>query len=355
MDQFVCVRAVQMWGADLARFQFQAMLTWAVFFLNADGTIYGRYGSRGQRRGMRDNDKDVSLEGFKKAVQGALEVHKGFPANKASLAAKTGPTPIAKTPEELPGAAGRPNAREAKPGTHGCIHCHNVQDWEMISVRKAGQPITDKMLWPYPLPDQLGLSLDVRERATVAAVAAGSPAEKGGFKAGDRILALEGQPLISIADVQWVLHHAPEPSVLKAEVDRGGRKAEVTLALAAGWRRAGNLADTQSLGWVSRQTVAGMKCDALGPEEKKRLGLAEGGLALRIADLTPEMVKDRNPSARKIGLQKGDVIVEVDGAKSSMTETEFLVYLVQKKKPGQKVELTYLRGGAETKVQLEIP
>ena len=52
MDQFVCVRAVQMYGVDLSLFQFQGQLTWAAVFLNADGTIYGRYGSRGARRGI---------------------------------------------------------------------------------------------------------------------------------------------------------------------------------------------------------------------------------------------------------------------------------------------------------------
>ena len=46
LKQFVCVRAVQMWGLDLDKYQFDGFMTWAVFFLNADGTIYGRYGSR---------------------------------------------------------------------------------------------------------------------------------------------------------------------------------------------------------------------------------------------------------------------------------------------------------------------
>jgi len=31
---------------DLAQFQFDYDLTWAVIFLNVDGTVYGRYGSR---------------------------------------------------------------------------------------------------------------------------------------------------------------------------------------------------------------------------------------------------------------------------------------------------------------------
>ena len=44
MEKFVCVRIIQGWGMDLSLFQFDYELTWAVFLLNADKTIYGRYG-----------------------------------------------------------------------------------------------------------------------------------------------------------------------------------------------------------------------------------------------------------------------------------------------------------------------
>ena len=50
-----------------------------------------------------------------------------------------------------------------------------------------------------------------------------------------------------------------------------------------------------------------------------------------------------------------NVIIEVDGLKTAMTEVQFLAYLVQKKRPGQKVSLTYLRDGKTTAVQLEMP
>ena len=46
LEAFVCVRVVKMQGTALAQFQFDFDQTWTVFFLNADKTIYGRYGSR---------------------------------------------------------------------------------------------------------------------------------------------------------------------------------------------------------------------------------------------------------------------------------------------------------------------
>jgi hypothetical protein len=355
MERFVCVRPVQMWGVDLSLFQFHGQLTWAVFFLNADRTIYGRYGSRGATgtSGFRDNDREVSLEGFKKAIEGALEIHAGYPGNKASLAGKTGPAPLAKTPEAFPAAKGRPNVRRAEDEAkgHGCIHCHQVQDFEFLTKRQAGQPVADRDLWTYPMPDVLGFPLDPKERARVAAVTPGSPAEKAGLKAGDRIQAMDGQPVISTADVQWVLHNAAEPGSVRIALD--GRKDELTLSLSAGWRRPMSFSENLSLGWVMRSQVAGMRTQALAPAEKQGLGLAADALALRIVDLTPVQNKERNPSPRQAGLQKGDVLVEIDGRKSAMSESEFLAWLVEKKKPGDRFEVAYLRAGQTSKVTLE--
>jgi hypothetical protein len=348
------VRVVQMYGADLSLFQFHGQLTWACFFLNADRTIYGRYGSRGVRKGMRENDKDVSLEGFRRACEGALELHKGHPGNKAALAGKTGPPPYAKTPEATPAA----QARDIKPAHlnqgKNCLHCHQVQDFELMSLRKAGQAIPDRLLWAYPMPDVLGLQLDARERATVSAVAPGSAAARAGFQAGDRIAAMDGQPPISVADVQWVLHQAKEPGSVRVEVDRGGKKAELALALEEGWRRKFSFVETASVGWVTRQTVAGMRVEVLPAPDRAKQGIAEGALALRILDLTPDFVKDRNASPKRAGLAKGDVIVEVDGKGAPLAEQDFLLLLLSKK-GGSKVELTYVRNGASQKATVEFP
>ena len=45
-DKFVRVRLVKIAGMDLRRFEFDCDLNWFAFLLNADETIYGRYGGR---------------------------------------------------------------------------------------------------------------------------------------------------------------------------------------------------------------------------------------------------------------------------------------------------------------------
>ena len=78
--------------------------------------------------------------------------------------------------------------------------------------------------------------LSTKERATVTDVDRHSAAEKAGLKVGDRILRFGGQPVVSWADVQWVLYSAVDSDPLKVEVDRGGERIEATLVLPPGWR-----------------------------------------------------------------------------------------------------------------------
>ena len=44
--QFISLRQVEMKGVDLSLFQFDYDLNWAAMFINADGVVYGRYGTQ---------------------------------------------------------------------------------------------------------------------------------------------------------------------------------------------------------------------------------------------------------------------------------------------------------------------
>jgi hypothetical protein len=107
LDRFVCVRAVEMEGVDLSLFQIDYDETWCAFFLNADRTIYGRYGTRASRGA--DLGVDVSLAGFEKALEGALEVHAGYPGNRRRWRASAGPSPRRRR------SAPSPSSRAASP------------------------------------------------------------------------------------------------------------------------------------------------------------------------------------------------------------------------------------------------
>jgi len=340
MDKFVCVRIVQGYGLDLSFFQFDYDLNMAVVLMNADRVIYGRYCSKAGEKGKAER---VSTEGLRKALEGALEYHKGYPGNKAEFAGKIGAPPAYKSPEAIPDMKNRPNAVAADGSRQKCVHCHMIREAEMWTLRSAGKAVPDELLWAYPMPDAVGLSLDLKERATVKSVAPGSPAEKGGFKEGDAIRKLQGQPILSVADVQWVLHNAKTPATLEAEIDRGGKTAKATIALADGWRRKDD--------WTWRVQVWPIRHRLLGVSP---LEVVEGsGLNLKVNKFPPDFVKDKNKDGAKV-FQKDDVIVGVDDRKDVATESQLLAYLMQKK-AGSTAEFSIVRGGKPQKVMLTLP
>lgn len=348
LDQFVCVRVIQVWGLDLAVFQFDWDLTWAALFLNADGTVYGRYGTR---RSHDHADRDITPAGFRKAAEGALELHAAWPANRKELSGKRGPKPRWPTPESMPALKGRPHIKPATGEHAGCVHCHQAHEGELWSLRGARLPLPDSLLWTFPSPEDFGLTLDPSERATVKSIA--SPAKEAGLKVGDRILRLDAQPILSIADVQWVLHHAEEGDAIEAEVERRGQPVTIKLAMENGWRRKGDFT-WRSIVWSLRHRLAGTgPLDPL-PKPGPESGMKETGMALRIRKLPPDWVRDRNLSAAS-ELRDGDVIVEVDGRRDLFREADFLAYLLQKKAPGSVVSLTVERSGKTIQTKVSLP
>jgi hypothetical protein len=343
MERFTTVRVVQAWGLDLSLFQFDGDLTMAVLFLHPDGAVYGRYGSHGDKATGHVH----TAAGLRKAMEGALELHAAYPENRKSLEGKVGKAPAWPTPEAMPAWKGRENVAPADGSRGKCVHCHQARDGEAWSLRMARKKVEDRHLWAWPMPDAVGLALDPDERATVRSVAPGSAAEKAGFRPGDRIVAMEGQPILSIADVQWLLHSAEAPGAVEAEVERGER---LKLALAADWRRDGD--------WTSRVLVWSVRHRLLGTEpllevdaaERKSLGIDDGQMALKVKGLPPNWVKEKAATP----LRAGDVIVKADGRSDLVTESRLLAHLFEEVPPGGETKLTVLREGKREILSLKM-
>lgn len=348
LDQYVCVRVVHGNGMDLSLFQFDYDQSWAAFMLNADRTIYGRYGTRSHQT---DEKGDISIAGFAQALEGALELHKDFAKHKPSLLAKRGPPSAVAAPEALPAMKGRYTSSLDWTGkvVQSCIHCHQVGEALRAQARAAG-PMPETVLYPYPHPKILGLILDPAKRATVLSVAPGTSAEKDGFKPGDEIVSLDGQPPLSIADVQWILHRAPASGALKASVKRGTSTSDLTLTLGEGWRRKGDIG-WRATSWDLRALVfGGMKLkDDLAPEKRKELGLADGALALRIEHVGQY---GDHAAAKNAGVKKGDILIGVGDLARAMSESDLLAHLVDATKPGDKVVFKLARGAERLSVTI---
>ena len=266
-------------------------------------------------------------------MQWALELHKGYPSNKDQLAGKRGPKPEYRVPKDVP----RVDRRH-------CIECHQVRG-NVLRHKWQEQRLTAADIWPYPLPENIGLKMDVDDGLRVKTVAPNSPAERAGIAARDELVTLSGQRLISQADIQWVLHREPVETKVVAVLKRGGKELRKTIVLSGSWKES-------DLSWRA-STWPGLRywlhTVPLSAAEKKQADLADDRLALVVKD----MQADRTAGPRKAGLRVGDVIIAVDGKTGAMTESHFLAYVRLRHPPGHQVKLTVLRG--QERLDLAIP
>jgi hypothetical protein len=349
LEKFVCVRVVSTNGLDLSLFQYDYDQSFAALLLNADGTIYGRFGTRSHRTSWAD---DVSIEGLAQALRGGLELHAQYPKNREALSAKRGSKPEFPSPEKYPLLREKygPQLDYTNKVVASCIHCHQIGDAQRQVYRDRHEPLPAKLLFPYPHPKVIGLVLDPKEKASVRRIEEGSPAARAGFRPGDEIVSVEGQPLVSLADVQWVLHNAADEASLKAQVRRDDKTLLLTLKLPQGWRRRDTISWRVSSWGLRRMVAGGMVLEEPSKEEQKKAGLSECAMALRV-----RYVGQSGPhgAAKRAGFQQGDVLVSFDGKTDLRRETDLLTYAVNAHKPGAKVAVTVRRG--EERIELTLP
>ncbi len=351
LDQFVRVRVVGTNGLDLSLFQFDTDQSFTAFLLNADGTIYGRFGTRSHRTEWLG---DVSLPGMARALEGALELHKKYPESQQTLAGKRGPQPEFAAPELFPELKEKYTSKLNYEGNvvQSCIHCHQIGDAQRDLLRSKGKAIPEQVLFPYPHPKAIGLVLDPKERASVVEVAADSLAAKSGLQTGDRIETLAGQPILSIADVQWVLHHADaDGATLLATVRRGEKTLPLAIKLPAGWRQKDNIAWRSSSWGLRRMATGGFFSEAMTAEDRKSAGIPESGMALKIKHVGQYAPHD---AAKQAGLVNGDIVVGFDGRTDLVRESDLLAYGVTKHFPGDKIKVQILRNGKPLELTVTI-
>lgn len=349
LQRFVCVRQVSTNGLDLKTFQFDTDQSFAAFMLNADGAIYGRFGTRSHRT---EWIQDVSLEGLAAALEGALELHAHYPSNRDLLAGKYAGRATFERPEQYPGLRDKYTSQLAAAGNvvASCIHCHQIGDAERDLRRSRQQPIPDETLFPYPHPEIVGLKLDPRKRATILSVAQDSIAAQAGLQPGDELLRLNSQPILSIADVQWVLHSVPASGgTVEATVASNGQTRSATLRFPEDWRLPGDITWRSSTWGLRRMATGGMTLVPLDEPQRQPLQLEPQQMALRVKGLGKF---GAHAAALNAGFQADDVIVQFDGRDDLHREADLIRYAVQNRVAGDRVEVRLIRDGRPLTLQL---
>src|SRR5262249_48765018 len=139
-SKYVLVRIVQITGVDLNLYAFDLDTTWAAFFMNAEGKIYGRYGGRDAGK----SDAKMSSKGLRYAMEKALAEHQKDPASKPAKESVKPP----QFAEQYPAAKFK----------KGCIHCHNVHEFQRDLLKKTGKWDAD-WRFMYPPPENVGITL----------------------------------------------------------------------------------------------------------------------------------------------------------------------------------------------------
>jgi regulator of sigma E protease len=164
-----------------------------------------------------------------------------------------------------------------------------------------------------------------RADAVIGLVERSSPAEAAGLAPGDRIAAIDGEPVRWWAEVSEALRTAPERE-LSLSIERGGATSQVTLPVAArdGFDEFGEPA---RVGWAG-------------------LGHARPSALLGILDA--------EAPARDAGLRSGDLVIAVAGREVEDWYSFRDAYAAASG-PSVTLELRRSRGEAEEELSLEVP
>lgn len=341
--EFVLVRLTSMRGVNLDIFDFDFDLTWAGLFLSPDEEIYGRYGGRD----ALSPDSRISLTGLRYAMTQALKAHQSKSQVRNPKSSRDSSFSVRSIPRTLTDKSQRstidqyPTAQRR--ASSSCIHCHQVYDFRRESLQAEGKWTQDEV-WVYPLPENVGLSLDVDEGDRVQTIADQSPAYHAGLQTNDRLRRVNGVPIASIADVQYGLHRAGAEGEIPISWLRDGKLMSSRLSVSKGWRKTDiswrwSLRGLEPAPWVQGEDLT--------PEEKSRLGISKNQLAFYQAAFV-------SASARQAGIRPNDIILGVDDHHPEMTARQFQAFIRLNYKVGDRVIYNVLREGRRLDLPLTL-
>ena len=304
------VRRTLIDDADLSLFKFDYDLTFMVFFLNAAENIYGRYGGRD----ALGPDSRQSLAGLRYAAAAALKAHH---QRRSIQSERAEPMVI----RDFPAA-----------GHRRCVHCHEAKEIMNDQLRKEGK-WTRELIWRYPLPDNLGLILEVDRGNKVDRVAPNSPAARMGILAGDVVHSMDGMPIHSFADAQYALDRAPSKGSLKLSWQRGERVFTGELELPEGWRET-------DIRWRASMRTVIPSARVYGRDLTAEERTAHGRTATELAFWQGYPVSS---IAKKAGIREGDIILGFDGQQLELEAYDFLGYVRRNYLVGDRVKVNLIR------------
>jgi len=321
-------------GVNIDHFQFEYDLTWMSFFQNEKGQTYLRYGGREDVGPESHLNKDSLLLAMKQT----LVLHKQA---EPRVFNRFEPSPDSKrTPEDIPSTQKLLANRQNK-----CIHCHDVKG-ALLRDLQANNKLEKSMVFSYPSPSNLGISLDAVHQNKIKNIIPASSAKSAGLKSGDVLKSLAEQPVFTFADVTRVLELAPNKGTLEGVASRGDEAITFKLDLANGWKAIGDPSWRESTHIVGPNS--GFWGVALSSAQQKSLNIDGDRLAIRATAIWGQW-------AKKAGVKHGDIVTSIDGQSEKMSIKQLQTYLQMNKEWGETVKLTVLRKRRPVELTMILP
>jgi serine protease Do len=335
LKQFVTVRLTDVQDVDLRLFPMEGFqdldLSWWGWFLSPQGQVYSVFGGRDH---VSDETR-ISVPALANTLTRVLAHH--YDPRRAEWNID-GPSPElsgnAPTPKKLPGYPSWTDRTHEEVRAQTCIHCHQVAEilrQPAVDLKKFNKQ-EDFDVWP--LPENVGLTLDRDHGLLVTKVDPGSPADQAGMLPGDELGAAGGRRLFGQADFRGVLHRGPRGA---GSIDiywtRAGKVRHDTLDLPDGWRKT-------VLDWrmsVSQGNVGGYPSFFPLPANNKR---AERKIAAGVMAVEPYLGPKPSGPAYAAGVRGNDVVTAVGGESPDVAGRGFLVWFKMRYERGDEVTLT---------------
>lgn len=202
------------------------------------------------------------------------------------------------------------------------------------------QQLTASLVEAYKIP--------VKEGAIVADVQKGSPAEKAGVERGDVIVSISGEKVKNSQDVVFLIRKKMQGEKLDMEIYREGKKRTIGVVLGEigdGKKEAPAIEGRGTPGQPQQKlsTKMGITVSEITNELRDRYKLKSGDglVVIRV---------DRGSQGQRIGIQPGDVIIEVNKTKM----TKLADWDKTMNSSGKGLAMLVSRGGATIFISVEL-
>jgi serine protease Do len=204
-----------------------------------------------------------------------------------------------------------------------------VRGWMGVNIVS----VTEELAGTYKLKERRG--------AAISEVTPDSPADKAGLKPDDVVLGVDGRPVQNNNDLSRYVASRPPGSTVKLQVVRDGAERTVSVTLGT-FPDDGERAESEE----PARGALGMTLRDLTPELAERLELPRGAKGVFVWEVEP------GEAAEEAGLQRGDVILSVNG--TPVTGVDDFEQAIERAKPEGRARLRVRRDGGHFFLVLRI-